>query len=306
MAYALLVYRLSFRRVQHGSLKDIGQGTARPCHCAVYGRQMSPRCSEQAETVLDRSRHRLLMGKDVAAPPFELRSREDPADTPEPASVPRSHLVGVERGFLTSKHARIRPPAEQLACHLVAIFPGARLRSQVDLDDVVRLRLEFAQALLADNVVRRRGQSTEGTGDRGIVDQRSEREDARHTTLYNSDARTQDAYDLYARGRALLRDGHPHQAAMLLGRAKLLEPEKASIREALGRALYMTARYRPARREFAKTVALDPSDDYAHFALGLACERTGQHQRARGHLRLAVALRPGVSAYEAALERSTV
>jgi Flp pilus assembly protein TadD len=124
--------------------------------------------------------------------------------------------------------------------------------------------------------------------------------------LYNSDDRTQDAYDLYSRGRALLRDGHPHQAAMLLGRAKLLEPEKASIREALGRALYVAGRYHLARREFAKTVALDPSDDYAHFALGLACERTGQHQRARGHLRLAVALRPGVSAYEDALERSTV
>jgi Flp pilus assembly protein TadD len=123
--------------------------------------------------------------------------------------------------------------------------------------------------------------------------------------VYNSEDRTQDAYDLYARGRVLLRDGHPHQAAMLLGRAKLLEPEKASIREALGRALYMAGRHRLARREFAKVVALNPSDDYAHFALGLACERTGQRDRARGHLRLAVALRPGVSAYEAALERST-
>jgi Flp pilus assembly protein TadD len=92
---------------------------------------------------------------------------------------------------------------------------------------------------------------------------------------------------------------------MLLGRAKLLEPEKASIREALGRALYMTGRHHLARHEFAKVVALNPSDDYAHFALGLACERTGQLDRARGHLRLAVALRPGVSAYEAALERST-
>jgi hypothetical protein len=34
----------------------------------------------------------------------------------------------------------------------------------------------------------------------------------------------------------MLAGGHPHQAVMLLSRAKLLEPEKASIREARGRA----------------------------------------------------------------------
>ena len=90
---------------------------------------------------------------------------------------------------------------------------------------------------------------------------------------------------------------------MLLGRAKLLEPEKASIREALGRALYQSGRVLLARREFAKAVQLNPADDYAHFALALACERTGQIERARGHVKLAVALRPGVADYERALAR---
>jgi len=123
--------------------------------------------------------------------------------------------------------------------------------------------------------------------------------------LYSSDERDEAAYDLFSRGRRMLHEGHPHQAAMLLGRAKLLEPEKASIREALGRALFMAGRPRRARREFAKAVALDPSDDYAHFALGLACERTGQRSRARGHVRLAVALNPGVAEYEAVLDRLT-
>jgi len=90
---------------------------------------------------------------------------------------------------------------------------------------------------------------------------------------------------------------------MYLSRAKLLEPEKASIREALGRALYMIGRMGRARREFAKAVQIDPANDYAHFALALACERTGQPSRAIGHLKMAIAMRPGVGHYERALER---
>jgi Flp pilus assembly protein TadD len=121
--------------------------------------------------------------------------------------------------------------------------------------------------------------------------------------LYSRRPGSEDAYDLFARGAALLRDGHPHQAAMLLGRAKLLEPEKASIREALGRALFQIGRAAMARLEFAKVVAMQPADDYAHFALALACERTGQRDRARGHAKLAVAMRPGVEDYERALAR---
>ena len=90
---------------------------------------------------------------------------------------------------------------------------------------------------------------------------------------------------------------------MLLSEAKLIEPNKASIREALGRALYQSGRVARARREFAKAVAIEPVNDYAHFGLALACERTGQHVRAIAHLKLAIAMRPGVGHYERALER---
>jgi Flp pilus assembly protein TadD len=121
--------------------------------------------------------------------------------------------------------------------------------------------------------------------------------------LYNSHDPSPSAYDLFSRGRAMLEGGHPHAAALLLGRAKLLEPEKASIREALGRALYMSGRAARARREFAKAVALNPADDYAHFALALACERTGQRQRALGHAKLANVMAPGIEHYRRALAR---
>jgi len=90
---------------------------------------------------------------------------------------------------------------------------------------------------------------------------------------------------------------------MLLSRARIIEPDKGSIREALARALYMSGRTAWARREFAKAVAIDPVNDYAHFGLALACERTGQRTRAIAHIKLANVMRPGVSHYERALAR---
>jgi Flp pilus assembly protein TadD len=110
-------------------------------------------------------------------------------------------------------------------------------------------------------------------------------------------------YDLMERAREFLRTGHPHQAAMLLGRAKLMEPEKGSIREALGRALYLSGRAARARREFAKAVQIDPVNDYAHFGLALSCARTGQRTRAIAHLKLAIAMRPTAEEYQRALAR---
>ena len=121
--------------------------------------------------------------------------------------------------------------------------------------------------------------------------------------MYSSRLQHETVYDLYQRGRRLLADGHPHAAATVLTRAKLLEPEKASIRESLGRALFMSGRARPARREFAKAVQLNPADDYAHYALARACERTGQRTRALAHAKLAAALRPGVEEYDRVLRR---
>jgi Flp pilus assembly protein TadD len=124
-----------------------------------------------------------------------------------------------------------------------------------------------------------------------------------YSSVPERDRRSEGAFELFSRGVGFLDRGHPHQAAVLLSRAKLLEPEKASIREALGRALFMSGRALHARREFAKAVQIDPASDYAHFALALACERTGERSRAIGHLKLAIAMRPGTEHYERALQR---
>jgi Flp pilus assembly protein TadD len=121
--------------------------------------------------------------------------------------------------------------------------------------------------------------------------------------VYSKRLERESAYDLFFKGVRFLDEGHPHQAVMMLSMAKLIEPDKGSIRSALGRALFMTGRMARARREFAKAVAINPSDDWAHFALALACERTGERTRALGHVKLAIAMCPGVEHYERALRR---
>jgi tetratricopeptide (TPR) repeat protein len=113
---------------------------------------------------------------------------------------------------------------------------------------------------------------------------------------------TDSAYELFERGRRFLDSGHPHQAVVALERAAAAEPDKGSIREALGRALFLTGRWSRARAEFAKAIDIDPVNHYAHFALGLACERTGERTRALAHLKLAVAMEP-LDEYRQALDR---
>ena len=101
-----------------------------------------------------------------------------------------------------------------------------------------------------------------------------------------------DAYDLYQLGRARLRDGEAAQATVPLEKARRLEPEKASIREALGIAYFRIANWRAAEREFRKVLELSPVDEYAHYALGRALVRQGRHVEASIHLKLAHCLRP--------------
>jgi Flp pilus assembly protein TadD len=95
-----------------------------------------------------------------------------------------------------------------------------------------------------------------------------------------------DAYDAYCNGTWLLEAREYRQAAVALERAKALEPDKGSIREALGRA-YLSARsYRRAAEEFAAAVELSPTDGYAHYGLARSLDRLGDPLAAR-HYRLA-------------------
>ena len=106
-----------------------------------------------------------------------------------------------------------------------------------------------------------------------------------------------EAYDLYQQGLGHLRSGMPAQATVALEKAKRLEPEKASIREALGIAYFRIHRYAEAESEFRKMLELAPVDDYAHYALGRCLEKQGRAAEANGHYKLASRMRPGEAHY---------
>jgi tetratricopeptide (TPR) repeat protein len=110
-----------------------------------------------------------------------------------------------------------------------------------------------------------------------------------------------EAYSLFQRGVAFLRERHPAQAAMLLEQALRLEPGKNSIREALGRAEFALGMYEQAAVRFRDVVGDAPDNDYAQYALARCLLRLGRADEARAHLRLARALRPQSELYGEAL-----
>ena len=101
-----------------------------------------------------------------------------------------------------------------------------------------------------------------------------------------------DVYDLFLRGTALLEAGDHNQAIVPLKRAARLEPEKTSVREALGRAYFGARHYRDAAGEFQAVVDRAPTNDYALFCLGRCLQLMGRHAEARRPLALASNLRP--------------
>jgi tetratricopeptide (TPR) repeat protein len=111
-------------------------------------------------------------------------------------------------------------------------------------------------------------------------------------------------YELYRRGCELLGHGDYQAAIVPLTRAREREPGKASIREALARALFHAQRYEAAAREFGVLAAERPTDDYALFCLGRSMQQLGRHREACQPLALACSLRPERRDYRIYRERA--
>jgi tetratricopeptide (TPR) repeat protein len=101
-----------------------------------------------------------------------------------------------------------------------------------------------------------------------------------------------DVYELFIRGTELLEAGHNHAAIVPLSRARDLAPDKTSIREALGRALFHAQHYEAAAEEFGWIVDRAPTNDYALFCLGRCLQLLGRHAEARQPLALAAFMQP--------------
>lgn len=114
-----------------------------------------------------------------------------------------------------------------------------------------------------------------------------------------------EAYVRFQEGSRLLDSGNAHAAVVALERARELEPEKGSIREALARAYFRSQQVDAARAEFEKVLELDPVNDYAHFGLGMCLLRKGDRAGARGHLKMATIMRPEEEAYQDALRQAS-
>ena len=110
---------------------------------------------------------------------------------------------------------------------------------------------------------------------------------------------SESTYSLFQRGRRHLRAGMAAQATVSLEKAKRREPDKASIREALGIAYFRIHRYDEAEAEFRAMLDISPADDYAHYALGRSLEKQGRDAEANRHYKLASSLRPGSEQYRA-------
>jgi Flp pilus assembly protein TadD len=115
---------------------------------------------------------------------------------------------------------------------------------------------------------------------------------------------THDVYDLFQNGMRLLGERDYHAAAVPLARARALEPDKTSVREAFGRALFGSQRYAEAVTEFEAVVERAPTNDFALFCLGRSLQQLGRHTEARKPLALACCLRPERADYRLYRDRA--
>ncbi|MEA2310749.1 MAG: hypothetical protein QOE28_717 [Solirubrobacteraceae bacterium] len=114
----------------------------------------------------------------------------------------------------------------------------------------------------------------------------------------------EDVYELFKRGTELLEAGDFNSATVPLSKARNLDPDKTSIREALGRAYFHSRQFEAARAEFAAVVERAPVNDYALFCLGRSLMLLGRHREARKPLALAAQLRPERTDYRHYRERA--
>lgn len=109
-------------------------------------------------------------------------------------------------------------------------------------------------------------------------------------------------YDWFTRANALLDQGNP-EAAIVLLQWVMAEDESGGVLEAYGRALFDARRYPEAVDVLTRLVEKYPDADYGHYALGLSLWRLQRFLGARDHLAMAFVMRPERADYGKALSQ---
>ena len=91
------------------------------------------------------------------------------------------------------------------------------------------------------------------------------------------DGRWTDVYDLFQRGTQLLEAGDYHAATVPLARARDLEPDKTSIREALGRAFFRSRQFEAAGRSSRPSSSARRPTTTRSSASAARCTSSGRH-----------------------------
>jgi len=112
-------------------------------------------------------------------------------------------------------------------------------------------------------------------------------------------------YYLFKRGKKLSESGKFLEAIMLLEKAKIFEPEKGSIREALASAYYNCGFYIPAKKNFIRALKIDAANDFAHYGLGLCLIKEKKITEALGHFKIAFFMKPNSKKYKEILDKFT-
>jgi tetratricopeptide (TPR) repeat protein len=113
----------------------------------------------------------------------------------------------------------------------------------------------------------------------------------------------EDTYNLFTKAKKYMRKKDFLNASILLEDVKNSEPEKGSIREALGICYFNMGFYGSSRSHFDKAIEIDASNDFAHYGMGLCLIKENKINNALGYLKIASFMRPDSEIYRKVLRR---
>jgi hypothetical protein len=176
----LVVHQLGDRGGGGGVVEQPGERSARTAEHRLDAREVRADLADQPEAVVDRPRHRPLVGEDRPTPRLDLDGAHQPTNAPVDAVDLEAQLVGVvERACGPDQRPAVDPAADPRARPpiLVVLLVVARcVLAELQTDHVVGAGIEVPPLIgWQDRVVRRCGHALQRPDPRDIEEQPDER-----------------------------------------------------------------------------------------------------------------------------------